>query len=411
MIVQKFEFPNAAGDMLAAVLDLPASTPRAYALFAHCFTCGKDVLAARRISAQLTEHGLGVVRFDFTGLGASEGEFANSGFSSNVSDLLSATEAMRERGMAPALLIGHSLGGAAVLAVAGSIPEVRAVATIGAPFEPAHVLHLFEDKLDEIRDLGSYEVSLMGRPFRVTRAFLEDVTAQRLEERIGDMRKALLVFHSPEDEVVGIENASQIFRAAKHPKSFISLHGADHLMTRPADAAYVAKLIAAGAERYLLPIAAEEAESPDDKTVVVTETGFGRFQQVISASGHRLYADEPQSVGGMGAGPTPYDLLLSGLGACTSMTARLYADRKNWPLERTEVRLTHDRVHADDCRKADSADARIERIVREIAFHGPLTEEQRRRLLEMTEKCPVHRTLAQGLRIETRLAPAGVSAA
>jgi putative redox protein len=405
MIVQKFEFPNAAGHRLAAVLDLPPAPPRAYALFAHCFTCGKDVLAARRIAATLTEHGLGVVRFDFTGLGASEGEFANSDFSSNVTDLLAAAEAMRNRGMAPSLLIGHSLGGAAVLSVAGSIPEVRAVATIGAPFEPAHVLHLFEDKLDEIRAEGALDVSLMGRPFRVTRQFLEDVTSHRLEERIGDMRKALLVFHSPEDEVVGIDNASRIFLAAKHPKSFISLHGADHLLTRPSDAAYVAALIAAGVDRYLLPLAEEETPEPPDDAVVVSETGFGRFQQVIAASGQRLYADEPRSVGGMGAGATPYDLLLAGLGACTSMTARLYAERKHWPLEHVEVRLSHGRVHAEDCRNCESADARLDRVLREITLKGPLTEEQRQRLLEITEKCPVHRNLSQGLRIETRLAP------
>ena len=405
MIVQKFEFPNAAGRRLAGVLDLPSGQPRAYALFAHCFTCGKDVLAARRIAAVLVEHGLGVLRFDFTGLGASEGEFGDAGFSANVSDLLAAAEAMRARGMAPALLIGHSLGGAAALAVAGAIPELRVVATIGAPFDPAHVLHLFEAQLEEIRTQGSAEVALFGRPFRITREFLDDVAGQQLEERIAGMRKALLLFHSPEDELVGIDNATQIFRAAMHPKSFISLHGADHLLTRPADAAYVATLIAAGADRYLLPIPAEEAaEPPDDQTVVVGETGFGKFQQVIAASGARLYADEPVAVGGLGTGPTPYDLLLAALGACTSMTARLYADRKNWPLARTEVRLRHGRHYAEDCRNCESAGAHLDGIVREVTFEGPLTDEQRQRLLEIVEKCPVHRSLMQGLRIETRLA-------
>ncbi|MDP8916782.1 MAG: alpha/beta fold hydrolase [Pseudomonadota bacterium] len=404
MIVERFTFPNAEGHDLAAVLDLPGRKPRAYALFAHCFTCGKDVLAARRIAAKLTEHGLGVVRFDFTGLGASEGEFANSDFSSNVADLRAAVAAMRERGMAPALLIGHSLGGAAVLAAAESAPEAVAVVTIAAPSEPAHLAHLFADQLEAIRSTGEGELNLGGRTFRITRDFLEDIAAHTLRERIGRLKKALFVFHSPEDEVVGVENAAAIFGAAKHPKSFVSLHGADHLLSRPADAAYVADVIAAGVDRYLAPDAEQILAPLDEHTVAVAETGFGTFQQVAATELHRFHVDEPRSVGGLETGPTPYDLVLAGLGACTSMTVRLYAERKGWPLERTEVQLRHDRNHAQDAADCEQSDTRMETITRTLSFHGPLDNIQRAKLTEIAEKCPVHRTLSQGARIRTQLA-------
>ncbi|HEX8568425.1 MAG TPA: bifunctional alpha/beta hydrolase/OsmC family protein [Caulobacteraceae bacterium] len=402
MIVEKFEFPNARGESLAAVLDRPPGEPRAYALFAHCFTCGKDVLAARRLAAALTEHGLAVVRFDFTGLGASEGEFANTNFTSNVADLVAAAHALREQGHAPAVLIGHSLGGAAVLAAAGDVPEARAVVTIGAPFDPAHVAHSFPDQVEAIRRDGEGEVKLAGRPFRITRAFLDDVFSQRQAERIEHLHKALVIFHSPEDETVGVENATQIFRAAKHPKSFISLEKSDHLLTDPGDAAYVGGVIAAAVERYLPAAAAPSAHA--DGAVVVGDTGFGRFQQAVVASGHRIYVDEPVDVGGLATGPTPYDLVLAGLGACTSMTVRLYAERKGWPLEHVEVRLEHDRDHALDCENCEADDSRVGRIRRELRFEGPLSEEQRARLVEIAEKCPVHRTLAAGVLIETTLA-------
>ena len=402
MIVEKFEFPNGRGEELAAVLDRPPGEPRAYALFAHCFTCGKDVLAARRVAAALNEHGLAVVRFDFTGLGASEGEFANSNFTSNVADLVAAANAMRERGHAPSLLIGHSLGGAAVLAAATDVPEATAVATIGAPFDPAHVTHSFQDQVEAIRRDGEGEVQLAGRPFRITRAFLDDVFGQRQEERIAHLHRALVIFHSPEDEVVGIDNATQIFRAAKHPKSFVSLEKSDHLLTDPVDAAYVGGVIAAAVERYLPPAA--QPAAPADATVVVGETGFGKFQQAVVASGHRIYVDEPVDAGGLGTGTGPYDLVLAGLGACTAMTVRLYAERKGWPLEHVEVRLAHDRNHVLDCENCEAEDSRVGRIRRELSFRGALSAEQRDRLVEIAEKCPVHRTLAAGVRIVTTLA-------
>ncbi len=264
MPAQPFDFPNAEGLRLAGLIDLPAGETRAYALFAHCFTCGKDVHAAKRIAQGLTALGIAVLRFDFTGLGSSEGEFANTTFSSNVADLVAAADHLRRVKRAPALLIGHSLGGAAVLAAASAVPEARAVVTIAAPSDPAHVAGLFEDARAEIEAGGEVEVRLAGRPFRIRRAFLDDVAEQQLSGRINALHKALLIFHSPTDDIVGIDNASRIFAAARHPKSFVSLAGADHLLSRRSDAAYVANVIAAWAERYLdmAPQAAHEPRAP-----------------------------------------------------------------------------------------------------------------------------------------------------
>jgi putative redox protein len=397
---ERFDFVNAQGQRLAALLDMPAGEPKAYALFAHCFTCGKDVTAARRIAQALTALGTGVLRFDFTGLGASEGEFANTTFSSNVADLLAAAGALRERRRAPAILIGHSLGGAAVLAAAADVPEARAVVTIAAPSDPAHVTGLFRDRLADIAQQGEIEVALRGRSFRISRAFVDDVAEQRLREKVAQLRKALLIFHSPTDELVGIENASQIFEAAKHPKSFVSLAGADHLLSRPGDASYVAKVIAAWAERYLdLPEPQPEATN---NNVIVSETHHGRFEQDISIGRHRLLADEPVRAGGLDSGPNPYDLLLAGLGACTSMTLRLYAERKSLPLDRVSVRLSHSKVHAADCEACETKEGMIDRIERVVTFEGKLDDDQRARLLEIADKCPVHRTLSSEIEIRTR---------
>ncbi|MEE8433463.1 MAG: alpha/beta fold hydrolase [bacterium] len=333
---KKIEFPNASGEMLAARLDRPAARPRAYALFAHCFTCSKDVLAAARISAGLAGEGIAVLRFDFTGLGGSGGDFANTNFSSNVDDLVAAAGWLAAQHEAPKLLIGHSLGGAAVLAAAGRISQAAAVATIGAPCDPEHVAHLLKDKEADIRQHGEAEVVLAGKTFRITRQFLEDIAQQPMIEAIGKLRKALLVMHSPTDQVVGIENAGRIFGAAKHPKSFISLDGADHLLTRRADSAYAASVLSAWASRYIRQDVGTIQQGPsvaaEPGTVVVTENGDGPFAQSINAAGHPLRADEPESIGGHDTGPGPYDLLLSALGACTAMTLRMYASRKGWPL-------------------------------------------------------------------------------
>ena len=393
MPAERFDFPNASGERLAALLDRPAGAPRAVALFAHCFTCGKDIRAAKRIAEGLTARGIAVLRFDFTGIGASEGEFANTNFSSNVADLVAAADHLRKVERAPALLIGHSLGGAAVLAAASEVPEARAVATIAAPADPSHVTGLLKDRIPEIRAHGEVEVTLAGRPFRIRREFLDDVSGQRLDAKIAELRKALLVLHAPTDDLVGIDNASHIFLAAKHPKSFVSLADADHLLSKPRDAAYVADVVAAWAGRYLDMEGASEAATTEPRSVVVTETGVGKFQQTIRAGRHSLVADEPVDVGGLDSGPGPYDLLLAALGACTSMTLRLYADRKQLPLERTSVKLTHSRIHAADCETCETKEGMLDRIDKDITVEGPLDADARARLLEIAEKCPVNRTL------------------
>lgn len=401
MPAERFDFHNDRGELLSALLDRPVGSPRAYALFAHCFTCGKDIHAAKRISAGLTALGIAVLRFDFTGLGSSEGEFANTTFSSNVSDLIAAARHMSEQGHGPALLIGHSLGGAAILAAANEIASARAVVTIAAPADPAHVTHLFRDRLDTIRDTGKIEVSLGGRSFTIKREFLDDIESHKQTERIAHLRKALLIFHSPTDETVGIDNATAIFVAAKHPKSFVSLAGADHLLSRKEDAAYVANVIAAWSERYLdMPMPMEDfAVAPDG--VTVTETGQGKFQQTVRAGRHTLTADEPVAQGGLDTGLTPYDLLLAGLGACTSMTLRLYANQKGLPLERVSVWLKHSRIHAADCETCETKEGKVDRIDRVLTLTGDLDAAQRKRLLEIADKCPVHRTLTSEIDIRT----------
>ncbi len=410
MPAERFDFRNAQGQQLAALLDRPDGPARAVALFAHCFTCGKDNKAARRICEGLKLHGVAVLRFDFTGLGASGGEFANTTFSSNVDDLVAAADHLRQTLAAPAILIGHSLGGAAVLAAAHRVAEARAVVTINAPCDPAHVAGLLGERIADINAEGEVEVKLAGRPFRIRRALLDDIAKQHLTARIGALHKALLVFHAPTDDTVGIENASHIFTSAKHPKSFISLDGADHLISQPGDAAYVARVIAAWAERYL--DMAADAPAADDTapgTVVVRETRRGAFQQEIIVGAHRLLADEPMKVGGMDSGPGPYDLLLAGLGACTAMTLRLYADRKQLPLARTLVRLRHEKIHAADCAECETKEGMIDHIDRVITLEGDLDAEQRARLMEIADKCPVHRTLELEIDIHTVEEPAGSS--
>ena len=406
MPAERFDFVNAHGEKLAALLDRPEGPVRAVALFAHCFTCGKDNKAARRIAEGLKLHGIAVLRFDFTGLGASEGEFANTTFSSNVDDLVAAADHLRQKLAAPAILIGHSLGGAAVLAAAHRIAEARAVVTINAPADPAHVAGLLKDQVANIALQGEVEVTLGGRKFRVRRAFLDDIAEQMLTARIGALHKALLIFHSPTDDTVGIDNASHIFLAAKHPKSFISLAGADHLISRSSDAAYVAGVIAAWAERYLdMAMDAQPSDDTEPGAVVVRETRRGKFQQEVIVGTHRFLADEPVRVDGMDSGPGPYDLLLAGLGACTSMTLRLYADGKKMPLEQTIVRLRHNKIHAADCAECETKEGMLDRIERVITLIGNLDAGQRARLMEIADKCPVHRTLESEINIRTVEAP------
>jgi len=386
---EKIEFDNGRGQRLAARLDRPDGMARTFALFAHCFTCDKNSKAAVRISRALADMGVGVLRFDFTGLGESEGEITP--FSANVDDLLAAARHMDGLGCAPALLVGHSLGGSAMLAASADVASATAVATIGAPGDPAHVLKLLGAELAMVEAEGAAQVKIGGRPFTIDRAFIEDARMQGLLGRIAHLRRALLVLHAPHDAVVGIENASEIFLAARHPKSFVSLDDADHLLTRPKDADYAATVIAAWASRYVGAAANLPAEGPGG-AVMVEETGAGKFQVQVSAHGTRFFADEPVDVGGLGSGPSPYELVAAGLGACTSMTVRLYAERKGWPLQRVRVAVRHDKV-------ADQTPADV--FDRRIAFEGPLDAEQTAKLFEIAEKCPVHRTLESGARVVT----------
>jgi putative redox protein len=404
---ERFNFPNGTGEQLAATLDLPLGKPTAYALFAHCFTCGKDNLAAKRIAERLTCHGIAVLRFDFTGLGASEGEFANTHFSSNVDDLVAAADHLRKTYDAPAILIGHSLGGAAVLAAAHRIPEARAVVTIAAPYDPGHVAGLFKEQVETIRAQGEVEVELAGRPFHIKREFLDDVAERKLDACLATLRKALLVFHSPTDELVGIYNASHIFGAAKHPKSFVSLAGADHLLSSKSDAVYVANVIAAWADRYLDQLEVMTEAEVEEGLVLVRETHAGKFQQEILTGPHRLLADEPVKLSGLDSGPGPYDYLLAGLGACTSMTIRLYADLKKIPLKNVSVRLNHEKkIHTKDCEDCENKVTKVDHIDRAITLEGPLDAAQRKKLMEIADRCPVHQTLESKIEISTVERPA-----
>jgi uncharacterized OsmC-like protein/fermentation-respiration switch protein FrsA (DUF1100 family) len=405
MPTERFQFTGEGGHQLAAALDLPEQEPLAYALFAHCFTCGKDVLAAKRIATALAAKGIAVLRFDFTGIGSSEGDFANSTFSSNVADLVHAANHLRETRKAPTLLIGHSLGGAAILACAGQIAEAKAVVTIAAPSDPEHVTGLFKEQIEDIRKQGKVEVSLAGRPFTITREFLDDIAEHGLMARVTTMRKAILVMHAPTDDTVSIDNATRIFLSAKHPKSFVSLAGADHLLSQRRDSTYVADVIAAWASRYIEPAAEQAvvtAEAP--RNVVVRETRNSKFQQTVSVGPHRLLADEPVAAGGEDSGLGPYDFLLAALGACKSMTMRLYADRKSLPLERATVTLHHSKIHAQDCAECETKEGMLDEIDVTIGLEGALDAEQRKRILEIADKCPVHRTLTSEIRIVTRAA-------
>jgi uncharacterized OsmC-like protein/alpha/beta superfamily hydrolase len=402
---EKFSFENREGERLAALLERPPTRPAAYALFAHCFTCSKDIAAASRISRALAAHGIAVLRFDFTGLGNSEGDFANTNFSSNVSDLICAADHLRTTFGAPSLLVGHSLGGAAVLAAAGEIEEAKAVVTIGAPSDPAHVSHLFESSRSEIEAKGRALVNLAGRQFEIKKQFLDDIAAQSLEDRIKKMRKALLVFHSPVDEIVGIENASAIFQAALHPKSFISLDKADHLLSRKVDSEYVAATISAWAGRYVLSgesRATDERPKLADGEVLVREDDRA-FAQDVFTDRHHLRADEPVSYGGTDSGPSPYEYLLAGLGACTAMTVRMYARHKSLQLDRVLVTLRHGKIHAKDCEDCETREGRIDRIEREIKLEGELSGDERKRLMEIADRCPVHRTLHSEIDIQSRM--------
>lgn len=402
MAPQRITFPGRDGNMLAARLDLPDGPHLATALFAHCFTCGKDIPAARRIAARLAGMGIAVLRFDFTGLGHSEGEFANTSFTSNVDDLIAGCSYLQSKGMPPSLMIGHSLGGAAVLKAAAQLDEIKAVATLGAPFDPAHVTHNFAQALPEIAQKGSAEVSLGGRPFTIGKTFVDDVAQESLSPAIANLNAALLVLHAPRDAIVSIDNAGQIFTAAKHPKSFVTLDDADHLITRATDAEYAADVIATWATRYLtLAQPAPPPGAPEGIVRVSEADAEGFLQDVNAGPTHHVLADEPLAYGGTNRGMSPYGFLSAGLGACTSMTIRMYARRKGWPLEHVSVDVCHDKVHAQDA-EPGSGD-KIDTWHRRIKLTGPLDADQRQRLLEIADKCPVHRTLEKSSEVLTEL--------
>lgn len=413
---QKQTFTGTQDDLLASRLDLPEGRPRAFALFAHCFTCSKESIAASRICRALADYGIATLRFDFTGLGESGGDFGNTNFSSNVADVVRAADYLRESAAAPSLLVGHSLGGAAALAAAAHVPEATAVATIGAPAEPAHVQRALRPALPELEQRGEAEVTIGGRDLRVRKQFLDDIAAQPQRERIAELDRALLVMHSPVDQEVDVDNARQIYEAARHPKSFVSLDDAEHLLTRRADANYAASMLATWAARYLPQPdgAATAGESGGEDTsaedgVVVRECGTGGLAQTILTGAHRLTADEPPGVGGEDSGPSPYEFVLAGLGACTSITMRMYAERKGWPLERATVRLWHSRVHAEDCATCETQAGMLDQIDRRVDLQGPLDEQQRARLVEIAGKCPVDRTLHSGVVVRTGEGEAGGS--
>ncbi|NHF63425.1 bifunctional alpha/beta hydrolase/OsmC family protein [Microcella pacifica] len=399
----RIEFPGSTGEALAARLEMPQGEPRGYAVFAHCFTCSKDSKAASRISRALTGGGIAVLRFDFTGLGDSDGDFSNTNFSSNVDDLVAAAEYLQSAHRAPSLLIGHSLGGAAVIAAAERMPSVRAVATIGAPSDPSHVTALFDAARESITTEGEADVQLAGRTFRIRRQLLDDLAAQPQHDRIAGLDRALLVLHSPLDEIVGVDNAREIFEAARHPKSFVALDGADHLLTAAGDSTFAASIIAAWVARYALdarPQPNEATAVARPGSVTVTSTAEGPFTQSVVAGQHRWTADEPAPIGN-DLGPSPYDLLLAGLGACTSMTMRMYADRKSIPLDEVTVTLRHERLHAQDCSECETRTGMLDHVVREITMAGDLSEEQVESLRVIADKCPVHRTLAGAVHVTT----------
>ena len=402
MKYKKVNFTNKNGYQLSARIEFPANQhPHTYAIFAHCFTCTKNLPAVRHISRALVREGIALLRFDFTGLGESEGDFADTNFSTNLTDIYAAADFLKENYEAPEILIGHSLGGAAMLHAACNVDSVKAVATIGSPYNPIHVHHLFAENLDEIHAHGRAKVNIGGRPFTVKKQFLDDLQNHSPFEKLRNLRKAVLVLHSPQDKTVEIDNAAKIYQAAFHPKSFLSLDGADHLLSKKEDALYAGDMIAAWAKRYI-NIPKKEALKVE-KEVAVRLNREDAFTTDIQVRQHALTADEPESVGGNDFGPSPYDLVSSGLGACTVMTLHMYARRKKWDLREVTVHLEHYKDYAADFQNPEAKQSKIDHFEKVIELEGNLDEKQKQRLLEIADKCPVHRTLHNEVKVVTRL--------
>ncbi|PHR46944.1 MAG: osmotically inducible protein C [Fluviicola sp.] len=401
MRLTKIDFKNKQGNTISGRLDFPRDQkPLAYVLFAHCFTCNKNLIPVTNISRQLTEKGFAVFRFDFTGLGESEGDFEDTNFSSNIEDLLCAADFMEKEHEAPSLIVGHSLGGAAVIYAASKLESVQAVATIAAPSSPGHVKNLFKEDIEQIKEDGTAEVTISGRSFNINKQFIEDISGKNMHTILENMRKPLLILHSPQDNTVGVDNAAEIYKHAMHPKSFISLDGADHLLSDKKDSAYAGNVIATWSIRYLdLP----ERNTLPKKGQVTAQIGTEGFTTELRAGHHTFRADEPEEVGGNDFGPSPYDLILSGLGACTAMTLRMYADRKKWKLEEVDVYLDHSKDYAEDCKNPEEKKSKIDVMERKIVLKGDLDEKQRKRLLEIANKCPVHKTLHEKVEVRTSL--------
>ncbi len=398
---KNIKITNSQGVDLAAKLDLPTDQlPQAFAILAHCFTCSKDLHAMRHLARALSQAGFGVLRFDFTGLGQSGGDFKHSHFAANIEDLIVASEYLKEHWEAPKLLVGHSLGGAAVLQAGRQLDYVEAIATIGAPAHPEHVKRLFAHKEEEVFKNGEAEVKIEGRTFTISQEFFKALDQSKDLSWLKDLDKSLLILHSPQDRVVGIENASDLYQAAWHPKSYISLDGADHLLSASKDSRFAGEMIASWAKRY---IDWPEKAALESQEQVVVRIANNAFTSDVKAGAHALTADEPVSLGGNGFGPTPYELLLSSLGACTVMTLKMYAQRKEWPLEEVLVHLSHQKVHAKDGAHFDQKGAKIDRIERQVEISGELDQAQREKLLEIADKCPVHRTLHGDVEVETKL--------
>jgi len=393
----KFDFSNSNGEKLSGRLELPANEPIAYAIFAHCFTCSKDIIAPNTIAKELTKKGIAVLRFDFTGLGNSQGDFSNTNFSSNVDDLLTACRELGKAYQDPEILIGHSLGGAAVLKAAQDLPSIKAVATIGAPSNVGHVAHLFDNQICEIEKTGEAEVNLAGRKFTIKKQFIDDLKDNSILDNLKNLKKSLLVMHSPLDQTVPIDHASKIFVAAKHPKSFVTLDNADHLLMNRNDAKYAANVIGSWALRYISN--QEDSLKVEKGIVAVQSRKNAKFTQDIFTQDHHVVADEPLSYKGNNLGMTPYDYLLAGLGACVSMTVRMYAERKSIALDRVKVELNHSKIHATDCEDCESQTGKVDIIEKKIFLEGNMSEEEEERLFEIADKCPVNRTLQSDIKI------------